>query len=128
MKNPINIKIKYDEIINYLEIEQQKNPERDWSFLDLLVQNTQNALQSIVNGDDTNGHSIAITLDHDKQEVTIFGEQIIVSKSLDVLVFMKNKPTQQQIYLLFSEAIDYANRTWLYDSFFEEINSKKSVS
>lgn len=106
---PTDFRIDYNAIIEYLKKEDLDNPERTHSIIDLFIENTNTVLNLLVNGDETVGRSIWVTLDEWLKRATIFGDEINLTKDMKLvtLSFMKNKPISEQLYLLFDWVIKF---------------------
>ena len=125
MKQISDIVIDIDAIEAHLCNCDFIDKDRTYSYLDLLLSNLKNCLPDLINVSYERGRSIAVSLDSQKNIVTIFGEQIMeneIKSNLEVLGSMKDKPFQVQLWNLFSEAMDYAKRIGKYDEFFKKIN------
>ncbi len=113
--------IQYDAIEKHLEEENIRAPNRTWNVFDLLLLNTNTALKSLINGDETAWRSIAVTLDDSKKLVTVFDTPIEFNKEkIVVFAWMKDKKPEEQLYYLFTETVNYA-RTEQYDKFFRVV-------
>ena len=104
--------IDYDAIETYIEAENVRDPNRTHTFFDLLLENTKTVLAWVVQWSEGEGRSIWVTLDDSTKEVTVFGNTITIpeKEQLFVLWSMKNKPLNEQLYRLFTEAEDYNQR------------------
>ena len=93
--------INYPKLCEYLAQADQKDLGRDHSYLDLLKENADKNLHELLNGD-----TIALDIDHDRQEVSVFGKLL----EGEYQTLLDNLAPAQQEYHLLREAQDIARR------------------
>jgi hypothetical protein len=122
---PTTYIIDYDAMQAFLKQETQNDPERDYTPFDFLHDNIEKPLAWMLNTKTEPTRTIAVTLDSTNREVTVFGEPIeIPQQPLFVLAYMRDKTPQEQLYHLFTDLVDYAQRTEQYDRFFRAIQTE----
>lgn len=109
--------INYPKLCEYLAQADQKDPRRDHSYLDLLKENAENNLHELLNGD-----TIALDIDHDRQEVSIFGKIL----EGEYYTLLDNLAPAQQEYHLLREAQDIARRRWIEKQIFQTLDERSA--
>lgn len=104
--------IKYDDMKAYLAKQEKIDPERTYTIFDILLEHIDNACIWVINGNDKEGRSVAVTLDHESKKISIFGSELSIKEEcVSPFAYMKILPIHEQIYSLFNMAYEEAKKT-----------------
>lgn len=112
---PQTIIINYNNLCQYIDEENKKDPGRTWSYLDLLKENIDKNSNEILNW-----KTAAIDIDDNSKTISIFGEPLKEIYTTLIWDFVSMSEQEKQ-YTLFKEAQDAAHRLGCYEEIFETL-------
>lgn len=113
--------INIQKINQYLSEMDKNDPERTFSWLDILSNNIQSNLSEILAGENI----LMIDINHTKKQVDLLGDPL---PSVNWKVVFDKEKNNETIYNTFMDAIDFAKQTEGGGSLIKEvISDKKSV-